>query len=49
MVGPRHLIYLVPSASEIQLTLTREENRYQAGLRGVAAWLASGLKIEEQW
>ncbi|KAI0708306.1 hypothetical protein C8Q76DRAFT_770330 [Earliella scabrosa] len=37
----------LPTRAEIQLQLTRAENEHREGLKGSAAWLASGLKIEE--
>ena len=39
---------LVPTRAEIQLELTKAENGAARNLRGVAAWVASGLKLEEQ-
>ena len=37
----------VPTRAEIQLQLTKAENELRDGLKGSAAWLGSGLKIEE--
>ena len=37
----------VPTRAEVQLQLTRAENEHRDGLKGSAAWLAFGLKIDE--
>ena len=37
----------VPTRAEVQLQLTRAENERPDGLKGSAAWLAFGLKIDE--
>lgn len=38
---------VAPSCAQKQLKLTEREEKGPAHLRGVAAWLADGLKLEE--
>ncbi len=42
---PEHTI--VPTQQQIQLELAKAENTRQGAQQGVAAWIVSGLKLEE--